>query len=161
MPAAQAKGSPTLVVVILLAVIAIAAGLFVKSLLSKRQPADHVYWLCEQCDIESLDLPQQTPRQCPECGGEAYSLTKYVCEQHKEVFRVYLTKPEPESFAKSQAKLKEYSERPEEGSLPPRAVYTRLYKLSGSDEWTAEFPTGICCPRGSCDKASLKYYRPR
>ena len=160
-PARSGSGPNPLVIVVLIAVIAIAAGFFIKNLLPKQRSPVYAYWVCEKCDIEFTDLPQPAPRECSDCGGEAYRLTKYYCEVHEHKFDYYLSKPEPESFARWQAKMEEYKEVSGARIPPPiSTIYTMLYKMAGSDEWTEEFPRDLCCPQGNCDRKTLKYSRP-
>ncbi len=160
------SGPNPLVVVVLIAVIALAGGFFIKSLLPKRRPPQYVYWLCEQCDVEFTDLPQAAPRACPECKGEAYRLMKYICDDHGDIFDAYLTRPEPESFAEWQAQQEEdrttAGAQPGGRMMPPMGpIYTILYRLPDSDQWTEEVPRDFCCPQGNCDRKTLKYYRPK
>ncbi len=159
--AQKGSGPNPLVVVVLIAVIAIALGFFVKTLLPKRRAPQYVYWLCEKCNIEFTDLPQAASRECPDCSGEAYRVAKYYCEVHEHEFDRYISKPEAESFALWQAKMKEYEEGTRDGRMPPPMgpMYTLLYKMPGSDEWTDEFPREFCCPQNNCDRKTLKYVR--
>ncbi len=161
--AAKSGSRPNpLVAVLLVAVIVIALGFFIRSLLPKGPPTAYGYWACEACDIEFTANMQRTPLPCPDCGGEAYHLVKLYCSVHEHVFDVYLQRPDPESFARWQKEIERFRNlRDADPSMMPPIPYITSYKLAGSDEWTTTKPTGFCCPEGNCDMTTMKQHVPQ
>ena len=141
--APQGQRQNPLVAVILVAVIVVALGFFIKNLIPKKTPRPDVFWLCEDCGVEFTGKTGIGPIDCVACAGqEAVRLIKYECLVHDHIFDAYLTKPEPESYARYLEKMAEMeAERAAtEGEGAPR---------QGTNSWGRVGYGGPCPPSGT------------
>ncbi len=166
--APQGQRQNPLVAVILVTVIVVALGFFIKNLLPEKTVRHDVFWLCEDCAAEFPGKPAVGPVECVACAGQAVRLLKYECLEHDHVFNALLIKPEAESYAKYLKKMEELTaadahsddaRRPMAPMMGPD-MYTTLYSLPDG-EWSEGYPKEICCPQGNCDKKKLRYFRPQ
>ncbi len=135
-------------IVVLLLVIAVAIAFAIKVSRPKQPPylRSMVDWTCEECGHRFVKEPQQDPRACPECSGEAVSTYYYYCSVHNHLFEAFRTKPDPD--------------------VDPNALRVsetgKLRKFPGG-EWTKYslgYPIEITCPEGNSDPETLKYCPP-
>ncbi len=156
------RGMPVMLLAVLTALLHVAGcATTTDRLFDTKEPkrGEDAFWLCIQCGTEIADAPQYEPRECSDCGGEAVWLIKYYCVVHDHVFDGYLTKYEPESYARWKAEMEKH--RAEVGGLPAVPPPRVVFKVTLSDEWTEKFPRDFCCPFGNCDRKTLKYYMPQ
>ncbi|NOX96828.1 MAG: hypothetical protein GXO98_01940 [Nitrospirae bacterium] len=114
---------------ILLAVIAIAILLIVRSAKHKLPPQIMADWTCEKDGYKFVAPAAEGPIKCPKDGGDAVLTIYYYCSVHKHRFEAYETKPS------KGGPLIKY----------PGGKWT---KLTG--------PPKIVCPLGNSDPNTLK-----